>query len=87
MDEKSRSTPSVCEALTNRLEKDSGAREKAAGGSGGATDDTVRAGCLGAAQRRSSNEFSSRVRTGLVSTCVTPFRNASSSQSDWLAVV
>ena len=39
------------------------------------------------AHKRSSSEFRSRARTGLVSTWVTPCRKASSSQSDWLAAV
>ena len=38
-------------------------------------------------QRHSSKEFNSRPRTGLVSTWVTPCRNASSSHSAWLAAV
>ena len=45
------------------------------------------AGWSGGVHSRSSNAFSSRLRTGLVRTWVTPCRKASSSHSDWFSAV
>ena len=89
MDEKSRSTSSVCAALMERSAAgDSAGRENKREDGMGAGGGVCRGcGMAGAFHRRSSNEFKSRRRTGLVSTWVTPCKKASSSHSDWLSAV
>ena len=90
IEEKSRRTSMVCEALAKRVcEADSMAERVLAncdvpdGGLIIRLTVSVAAGTVS----RSSNEFSSRSRTGLVRMCVTPNRKASSSHSAWVVEV
>ncbi len=87
MDEKSRSTSSVCAVLTKRSAASGSvvARAKIAVLPAGTL--TVARGIVGGSNKRSSNELKSRVRTGLVRTCVTPCKKASSSHADSLSTV
>ena len=87
MDEKSRSTSSVCAALTKRP-----GAEFSDGRNGEICDDGIAGDCDGRVaicvdvppSGRSNSDASSRVRTGFVKMCVRPCRNASSSQADSL---
>jgi len=85
MDEKSRSTSSVCAALMERpAAGNSPGRENETGAGGGVCR---RRWVAGTFHRRSSNEFKSRRRNGLGQHVGDAMQKASSSHSDWLSAV